>query len=149
MPGVQTCALRLEEHTSELQSHDNLVCRLLLEKKGRKAEDGSIPERYRLTETPAAAYSLRTKWNIRDSDGTLILAWGEPTGGTLLTVNECLKADKPHLVIDLAAAGDLAATVQLAREWIMANLTGGVLNVAGPRASKDPAVYERARAFLA
>src|SRR3954466_16430354 len=30
--GVQTCALRSEEHTSELQSHDNLVCRLLLAK---------------------------------------------------------------------------------------------------------------------
>src|SRR3954467_3190942 len=31
MTGVQTCALpiRSEEHTSELQSHDNLVCRLL------------------------------------------------------------------------------------------------------------------------
>src|SRR3954462_1428827 len=35
MTGVQTCALpiRSEEHTSELQSHDNLGCRLLLEKK--------------------------------------------------------------------------------------------------------------------
>src|SRR3954467_4317053 len=32
MTGVQTCALRSEEHTSELQSHDNVVCRLLLEK---------------------------------------------------------------------------------------------------------------------
>src|ERR1039457_7320536 len=31
--GVQTCALRSEEHTSELQSPCNLVCRLLLEKK--------------------------------------------------------------------------------------------------------------------
>src|SRR3954465_10810623 len=32
---VQRCALpiRSEEHTSELQSHDNLGCRLLLEKK--------------------------------------------------------------------------------------------------------------------
>src|SRR3954466_3260852 len=29
--GFKTCA-RSEEHTSELQSHDNLVCRLLLEK---------------------------------------------------------------------------------------------------------------------
>src|SRR3954464_12604987 len=27
---------RSEEHTSELQSHDNLVCRLLLEKKNRR-----------------------------------------------------------------------------------------------------------------
>src|SRR3989339_163633 len=31
--GVQTCALRSEEHTSELQSLTNLVCRLLLENK--------------------------------------------------------------------------------------------------------------------
>src|SRR3954465_12218652 len=31
MTGVQTCAIRSEEHTSELQSHDNLVCRLLFE----------------------------------------------------------------------------------------------------------------------
>src|SRR3954449_1690525 len=31
--GVQTC--RSEEHTSELQSHSHLVCRLLLEKKKR------------------------------------------------------------------------------------------------------------------
>src|SRR5690242_21074162 len=29
-------ALRSEEHTSELQSHVNLVCRLLLEKKNRR-----------------------------------------------------------------------------------------------------------------
>src|SRR3954462_5711262 len=30
---VQKRALRSEEHTSELQSHDNLVCRLLIEQK--------------------------------------------------------------------------------------------------------------------
>src|SRR5437773_4090784 len=30
--------LRSEEHTSELQSHHDLVCRLLLEKKKRKTE---------------------------------------------------------------------------------------------------------------
>src|SRR5690242_20861296 len=32
----QLCILRSEEHTSELQSHVNLVCRLLLEKKNRE-----------------------------------------------------------------------------------------------------------------
>src|SRR5260370_13997802 len=32
------CAPRSEEHTSELQSHLNLVCRLLLEKKKKKIE---------------------------------------------------------------------------------------------------------------
>src|SRR5438034_7685592 len=31
-------ALRSEEHTSELQSHSDLVCRLLLEKKKKKKE---------------------------------------------------------------------------------------------------------------
>src|SRR5256886_3710920 len=31
------CATRSEEHTSELQSQSNLVCRLLLEKKKKKA----------------------------------------------------------------------------------------------------------------
>src|SRR5258708_14498955 len=45
MPAITCCtvatltrALRSEEHTSELQSPDHLVCRLLLEKK-KKAED--------------------------------------------------------------------------------------------------------------
>src|SRR3954463_15628045 len=36
---------RSEEHTSELQSHDNLVCRLLLEKKKRRG----IPAREEAT----------------------------------------------------------------------------------------------------
>src|SRR5690606_41216832 len=31
--GDRTCTQRSEEHTSELQSRENLVCRLLLEKK--------------------------------------------------------------------------------------------------------------------
>src|SRR5437588_12706687 len=35
VPGVDE-SLRSEEHTSELQSHSDLVCRLLLEKKKKK-----------------------------------------------------------------------------------------------------------------
>src|SRR5207237_3804614 len=34
-PSLWSSARRSEEHTSELQSHLNLVCRLLLEKKNR------------------------------------------------------------------------------------------------------------------
>src|SRR3954465_13579684 len=34
-------ALRSEEHTSELQSHDNLVCRLLLEIKNDSSDLGA------------------------------------------------------------------------------------------------------------
>src|SRR5690606_40244810 len=35
---MRTPAARSEEHTSELQSRENLVCRLLLEKKKKKAK---------------------------------------------------------------------------------------------------------------
>src|SRR2546427_9503033 len=35
-PRVEQARLRSEEHTSELQSQSNLVCRLLLEKKKKK-----------------------------------------------------------------------------------------------------------------
>src|SRR5688572_30925924 len=35
-PPIQSAADRSEEHTSELQSQSNLVCRLLLEKKKKK-----------------------------------------------------------------------------------------------------------------
>src|SRR2546426_6462009 len=42
-----TSATRSEEHTSELQSPCNLVCRLLLEKKKKKA----APSRFRMQQT--------------------------------------------------------------------------------------------------
>jgi len=40
---------------------------------GRKAEDGPLVSRYPLKETPSADYFQRTEWNVRDSDGTLVL----------------------------------------------------------------------------
>src|SRR5438034_4809695 len=48
-------ASRSEEHTSELQSHSDLVCRLLLEKK-KKQTDGAI---YHDRPDTAQAYSRR------------------------------------------------------------------------------------------
>src|SRR5260370_29674196 len=38
-PGANLLRARSEEHTSELQSHLNLVCRLLLEKKKNQLND--------------------------------------------------------------------------------------------------------------
>ena len=43
--GMATFFIRSEEHTSELQSHHDLVCRLLLEKKKNKTQQKTI-ERY-------------------------------------------------------------------------------------------------------
>jgi len=53
--------------------------------RGRRAEDGGIPDRYPLAETPTAGYPDRTARNVRDSDGTLILGRGALRGGSALT----------------------------------------------------------------
>src|SRR2546430_5288539 len=42
MPRFVNIAIRSEEHTSELQSQSNLVCRLLLEKKKRKTRSARV-----------------------------------------------------------------------------------------------------------
>src|SRR5690242_20969390 len=43
---------RSEEHTSELQSHVNLVCRLLLEKKNKKHQQMILPHETQLALAP-------------------------------------------------------------------------------------------------
>src|SRR5438270_8518028 len=43
-PRAASGASRSEEHTSELQSQSNLVCRLLLEKKKKSLESQHIPD---------------------------------------------------------------------------------------------------------
>src|SRR5207237_6266364 len=52
--------VRSEEHTSELQSHLNLVCRLLLEKKKKNFDEVN-----NITiSTLKAAIALTTMWNV-------------------------------------------------------------------------------------
>jgi predicted Rossmann-fold nucleotide-binding protein len=111
--------------------------------KGRRAEDGRIPRIYPLEETSSGDYPQRTEFNIEDSDATLVLAWGSPLGGTLLTLKLAGKHRKPLLLIDLARGGDASSV----REWIH-NRAVRVLNVAGPRESETPGIHERALTFL-
>jgi len=54
-----------------------------------------------LRETPSRSYSQRTEWNVRDSDGTLILCRGKMSGGTRLTAELCCRYERPLLVLDL------------------------------------------------
>ena len=111
--------------------------------RGRRAEDGPIDDRYPLTETPWHGYPQRTEWNVRDSDGTLILTAGPADRGTALTVRLAERLHKPHLQVDLAAWPSAAAV----HEWVRANGVR-VLNVAGPRESSTPGIGEQARRFL-
>ncbi len=111
--------------------------------KGRRAEDGSIPMHYTLLETSSSAYPTRTEKNILGSDGTLILTWGRPTGGTALTIKLARVHQKPFLIIDLSAVKDFHAV----REWGKTYQIK-ILNVAGPRESEAPGIHNKAFSFL-
>ncbi len=111
--------------------------------RGRRAEDGLLDERYPLRETPSADYTQRTEWNVRDSDGTLVLTRGRASGGTALTLALARRLGRPCLALDLGA--DPAP--ETLREWVEAQGIA-VLNVAGPRESQHPGIQSDARAFL-
>ena len=111
--------------------------------KGRRAEDGMIPDRYPLTETPEADYDTRTRRNVEDSDGTLILNLGTLDGGTALTVKLARQMGKPCLMVALEDGIEPTAF----QEWLDAHPIA-VLNVAGPRESKRPGVYAAACRLL-
>ena len=100
--------------------------------RGRRSEDGPVPDRYPLQETPAWVYPQRTKWNVRDADGTLICTFGQAQGGTALTVELAQQTEKPHLVVNLKEGVDARDV----RSWLASNHIR-ILNVAGPRESED------------
>ena len=110
---------------------------------GRRAEDGRIPDRYLLRETGSPDYAVRTEWNVRDADATLVLCSGPARGGTALTVRLARRHAKPLLIVDLSAPPPPASV----RRWLAEH---GVvtLNVAGPRKSTAPGAHEHAARYL-
>ena len=110
---------------------------------GRRAEDGRISEQYPLEETPSKSYSQRTEWNVRDSDGTLIVQRDEIQGGTALTMQLAKRDQKP---VFQAHPGDSPDLLELP-DWISTNEIH-ILNVAGPRESTEEGIYALAFEFL-
>lgn len=111
--------------------------------KGRRAEDGVIPAHYPFTETTSKDYRVRTRRNVCDSDGTLILIRGPLSGGTALTRRLAKEMSKPYLVVDLTRR----PRVSDVRTWLASNNIC-TLNVAGPRESSQPGIHARVRHFL-
>ena len=109
--------------------------------RGRLAEDGEIPAHYQLKEMPTDSYPARTKANVADSDGTLILTHGRLKGGSKLTRDYAATLGKPCLHIDLNDTGGDKA-LYLLLNWMEDNVVK-VLNVAGTRASEDPLIYDK------
>jgi hypothetical protein len=114
--------------------------------KGRKTEEGRLPDAYRLLETNSIDYSQRTELNVVDSDGTLILSHGPLTEGCALTQELARKHRRPCLHIDLEEIKDSKAP-EIINTWIDTRQTR-ILNVAGPRASSDPTIYEATKKIL-
>jgi hypothetical protein len=101
-------------------------------------EDGPIPPRYQLTETPSPDYDQRTEWNVRDADGAVLSSVAsEVTGRSRATVELTQKHGKPllHLFPGSGPPSPKHALIAFLREHRIQ-----VLNVAGPRASLEPGV---------
>lgn len=110
--------------------------------KGRKAEDGVIPSEYQLSENESPEYAARTERNVLESDATLILCRGRPTGGTALTAWLAQRHGRPHLVVDF----DRPVLAKV-RRWLT-TVRPSTLNVAGPRESTAPEIAAQARDLL-
>ena len=108
--------------------------------KQRRAEDGRIPDRYPLLEMGSSDYRQRTLRNVLDSDGTLVIYFGELEGGTKLTVFYCRQQHKPCKLLN---ANEISTdrSADLVDDFIIAQGIK-VLNVAGPRASSEPQAYD-------
>ncbi len=114
--------------------------------KGRKTEDGPLSLKYDLMEMDTADYRERTKQNIIDSHGTVIISRGKLTGGSLLTRTFAKVVGRPSCYIDLLNCNEFEASLNL-QSFILENSIE-VLNVAGPRISNDPGIYGDVKIIL-
>jgi hypothetical protein len=101
---------------------------------------------YQLTETESAGYTQRTKFNVRDSDGTLVFNSGALDGGTLLTVRIAQRLSKPCLVVQVDELGPSEVATRI-QAWLTDHSIQ-VLNVAGPREEKRPGIYDATMSAL-
>ena len=108
--------------------------------KGRKTEDGTLPDKYKLNEMPTGSYPERTEKNVIDSDGTVIISHGKLTGGSKLTDKLAEKILRPCLHVDLNKTPAFIG-VSIISSWIDLHKIK-ILNVAGSRSSKDPDIYQ-------
>ncbi len=109
----------------------------------RQADDGPIPAKYPLRETADFDHTVRTEFNTRDSDGTLVLNRGSLHGGTAYAVEMARHLGKPVLVVDVEAPLPMEEILG----WLKAHRIR-TLHVGGPRESSRPGIYEQAALLI-
>lgn len=106
--------------------------------KGRRAEDGKVPDKYPLKETFESNYLQRTEFNARDADATIIMSrFSQDTSGIQYTKQFCRKwktliMDFSKLYNPMFGYKDIFDMLLLCR----------VINVAGPREESDSGVHD-------
>jgi hypothetical protein len=111
--------------------------------KGRLAEDGTIPERYPVKEWHSPLYEDRTKQNILDSDGVLIVFGSAMDRGTRLTLQLAEMMGKRHYIHSLKQEREIRPI----HNWMSDNQIRR-LNIAGPRESNDNGIYLETLTFM-
>ncbi len=113
--------------------------------RGRLADDGTIPDKYPLSETRSGELHVRTQRNVETSSATLVLTRGAPMGGTRFTVEVAHSMRRPLLIVDLG--DNVSDAVAAVVEWLD-EVQPKVLNVAGPRESGAPGISAQASRVL-
>jgi hypothetical protein len=103
-----------------------------------------------MTECDSEDYAVRTKLNVETADATIVFTFGEPTGGSKLTLDHAVQEHRPAMHVDLLAGrADLdRRTARKIRVWLESRCVG-VLNVAGSRESKSPGIGSRVAGIMA
>lgn len=110
---------------------------------GRHADDGPIPAKYPLRETTNIDHTVRTEFNTRDSDGTLIINRGSLHGGTAYAVEMARHLGKPVLIVDV----DAPPAMEDVLHWLKKHDIR-TLHIGGPRELSCPGIYEQAAALV-
>ncbi len=114
--------------------------------KGRKAEDGTIPEKYPLKETNSRKNHKRTEQNVTDSNGTLIITCNNTlVEGTKLTEEYCQKHNKPCIIIDVSHTKIVMKN--RFKKWLN-DYNIKTLNVAGNKESECKGIYNKTTEIL-
>lgn len=114
--------------------------------KGRRANDGCLPERYQLRETESPGYAARTRRNVETATTTLLLVEGTLTGGTLLTAKLAERSGARYGVFQIDGPD---------QEELPNGITGWLtgedcarLNIAGPSEERCAGIHERVKDLL-
>jgi hypothetical protein len=94
-----------------------------------------------LKETPSEEPAQRTRWNVRDSDATLVVSDGSVSRGTALAIAVAVELGRFLLVVR-------PHDVDAVRAFLARLPERAALNVAGPRASEWPEGYVSTAALL-